>query len=244
MWSMCGKKIRVNIPGKKAPYVQPSRYYDRQYPPFLGDTLSTRHALRLENVAIGTLSGVSLTIAPGEVLCISGPSGCGKSRLLRAVTDLEPHGGNVWLGEQAQSTIPGHRWRRQVMLVPAESHWWADSVGEHLVRPDDRDLEALGFSRDVLEWQVGRLSSGEKQRLALLRALSHEPAALLLDEPTANLDAATTHRIEAWLVGRLREQGWPTIWVAHDREQIARVADRRCHIDNGRLVEEDLSEWT
>ncbi|WP_240618388.1 ABC transporter ATP-binding protein [Halomonas heilongjiangensis] len=201
-------------------------------------------SLRLDRLGIGELESVDLAVEPGEILCLSGASGAGKSRLLRAVADLEPHRGEVWLGELAQSAVPGHRWRRRVMLVPAESHWWADGVGEHLADPGDRDLEALGFDREVLGWQVSRLSSGEKQRLALLRALCREPAALLLDEPTANLDDATARRVEAWLVERVRERGWPVIWVAHDRAQIGRVARRHLRIHGGGLVEEEQAAWT
>ncbi|RUA22663.1 ATP-binding cassette domain-containing protein [Billgrantia gudaonensis] len=78
-------------------------------------------------------------------------------------------------------------------------------------------------------WSVAHLSSGEKQRLALLRAVSRSPSALLLDEPTANLDDATARRVEAWLRERIRVRGWPAVWVAHDMAQIARVADRHAY---------------
>ncbi|XKE44106.1 ATP-binding cassette domain-containing protein [Halomonas organivorans] len=196
------------------------------------------HALHLEALAIGALTGIDLTIAPGEILCLSGASGAGKTRLLRAVADLEPHGGEVWLGERAQSSLPGHEWRRRVMLVPAESQWWAERVGEHFPRDEIAGLAALGFEREVLDWPVSRLSSGEKQRLALLRALARAPSVLLLDEPTANLDDASTRRVEAWLLARIREGGWPVIWVAHEPAQIARVATRHVRLERRRLVEE------
>ncbi|MCL7940805.1 ATP-binding cassette domain-containing protein [Halomonas sp. ATCH28] len=199
-------------------------------------------SLRLERIAIGSLVETRLSVAPGEVHCLSGPSGSGKSRLLRAVADLEPHAGEAWLGEVAQASLPAHEWRARVMLVPAESHWWADSVGEHLPRTSPADLAALGFTPEVLDWQVARLSSGEKQRLALLRAVSREPAALLLDEPTANLDDATTRRVEAWLVTRIRERGWPVLWVAHDPAQIARVASHHWRIEGSELLE--VASWT
>lgn len=195
----------------------------------------TRDMLRLDALAIGTLDAIDLEIGLGEIVCLSGASGSGKSRLLRAVADLEPHDGEVWLDRQAQSATPGHVWRRQVMLVPAESHWWAERVGDHLPTPSDEDLAALGLEPEVLEWEVARLSTGEKQRLALLRAVAREPHALLLDEPTANLDDATAQGVEAWLTERVRKRGWPTLWVAHDRAQIRRVADRHLHIDTGRL---------
>lgn len=200
-------------------------------------------ALRCSNLSVGSLTEVEVAVAPGDIHCLSGPSGSGKSRLLRALADLEPHGGEVWLGEVAQSSLPAHRWRARVMLVPAESQWWADSVGDHLGRVDAADLEALGFEPVVLNWQVARLSSGEKQRLALLRALGQAPAALLLDEPTANLDDANTRRVEAWLVERVRQHGWPVIWVAHDRDQIARVADRHWRIVGSGLVAEEAGRW-
>ncbi|MDI5893248.1 ATP-binding cassette domain-containing protein [Halomonas rhizosphaerae] len=204
--------------------------------------MTATDALRLERLAVGELAEVNLTVPPGELHCLSGPSGSGKSRLLRAVADLEPHGGGAWLGDIAQASLPAHEWRARVMLVPAESHWWADHVGEHLPRADPAGLEALGFTPEVLEWQVSRLSSGEKQRLALLRAISREPSALLLDEPTANLDDASTRRVEAWLVSRIRERGWPVIWVAHDPGQIARVANRHWRIEGAELKE--VSTWT
>ncbi|MDC8804143.1 ATP-binding cassette domain-containing protein [Halomonas pacifica] len=207
-------------------------------------------ALRLEALGIGALEGVDLTLAPGEVLCLSGASGSGKSRLLRAIADLEPHEGEAWLGDTARSSLPAHRWRARVMLVPAESHWWAERVEEHLaVAPSEADLAALGFADEVLGWEVARLSSGEKQRLALLRAVAvlderpDEAAALLLDEPTANLDEAMTQAVEAWLCERLGERGWPTLWVAHDPGQIARVAKRHWHIEGHRLVERETRPW-
>ncbi|MBW6392247.1 ABC transporter ATP-binding protein [Halomonas sp. Y3S6] len=198
--------------------------------------------LRLVGVAIGELVDVGLTIEPGEIVCLSGASGSGKSRLLRAVADLEPHAGEVWLGGQAQSRTPGHVWRRRVMLVPAESHWWAETVGQHFAdEPANAELQALGFTRDTLSWQVARLSTGEKQRLGLLRAIGREPRALLLDEPTANLDGETGERVEAWLTARIREHRWPTLWVAHDRRQIARVASRHWRIASGRLEEGEVA---
>lgn len=192
-------------------------------------------SLRLIQVGIGGLANVSLTIAPGEVVCLSGPSGAGKTRLLRAIADLEVHAGEVWLGEQEQRTVSGHAWRRQVMLVPTESQWWADTVAPHFPQVVAEGLDALGLSTSALEWPVNRLSSGEKQRLALLRALSHDPRALLLDEPTANLDSATARRVEEWLLGIIRDRHLPVLWVAHKPEQIQRVAHRHFRIQGAGL---------
>lgn len=200
-----------------------------------GNPLNASGTLELADVGIGELSDVDLRIAPGEVVCLSGPSGSGKTRLLRAIADLEPHRGRIRLGDLDQSRTPADRWRRAVMLVPAESQWWGEQVGEHFSRPMPDALEALGFSEAVNDWEVTRLSSGEKQRLALVRALARDPEALLLDEPTANLDDENTRRVEDWLTGLIERRRLPVVWVAHAREQIARVADRHCRIAGGRL---------
>jgi ABC-type multidrug transport system ATPase subunit len=197
--------------------------------------------LRVEGLSVGPLRNVELRVSPGEIVCISGESGSGKSRLLRALADLEPHEGEASLGSDRRAAVPAQCWRGWVMLVPAESSWWADNVGAHFLDPVTGSLEAFGFSPDVLEWEVGRLSSGEKQRLAVLRALSHEPRALLLDEPTANLDPALARKVESWLRAYCQREGLPVLWVAHDREQIDRVADRHLAIRGDHLEEQPCS---
>lgn len=187
--------------------------------------------LTLQNLSVATLENVSLTIAAGEIVCISGPSGTGKSRLLRAIADLEPHRGRVSLGEQQQNTLPAHQWRQAVMMVPAESAWWFETVGEHFNGDLPAALNELGLAKDTFSWPVHRLSSGEKQRLALLRALARKPRALLLDEPTANLDEETTLKLEQWLQAYIRTHQLPVLWVAHSKAQIARVAQRHFRIE-------------
>jgi UDP-glucose/iron transport system ATP-binding protein len=192
--------------------------------------------LVLENLSVGTLDNVSLTVPGGQVVCLSGPSGSGKSRLLRAVADLEPHGGRVSLGDAVQLDVPAHQWRRRVVMVPADSQWWFDEVAGHF--PDDaasRLPSALGFPPEVMAWSVSRLSSGERQRLALWRALVLEPEALLLDEPTANLDNESTQAIEAWLLDEIRRRQIAVLWVAHDPAQIHRVADAHYRIQGASL---------
>jgi ABC-type sulfate/molybdate transport systems ATPase subunit len=186
--------------------------------------------LRLEGVCAGTLRGVDLRIAPGRITALSGPSGSGKSRLLRAIADLDAHEGQIRLGETPRASLGAHLWRRQVMLVPAESQWWFETVGEHFPDPAAADWQALGFAPEAARWQVARLSSGERQRMALLRALARAPRALLLDEPTANLDPESTAQVEAWLTGLIRARGLPTLWVSHDRAQIDRIADHHLRI--------------
>lgn len=195
-------------------------------------------SLRLEQLQHELIQPFSFTLQAAEVCCIQGASGSGKSRLLRALADLEPHQGEVWLGELNQQACPAHLWRQHVRLVSAESQWWSDQVRDHF--PADYaadDWPQLGLPATALDWAVSRLSSGEKQRLGLLRALAWPLQALLLDEPTANLDPATTLQVEAWLLDQIRQHGWPVFWIAHDPAQVARVADHRLVLQQGRMQE-------
>ena len=151
-------------------------------------------------------------------------------------------------------------------LLLAESGWWAERVGEHfppdlhsdaeLARPlalgrseTDRSqaehesvmalLVALGFAPDVLDWAIARLSTGERQRLALARLLANRPEALLLDEPTANHDPTNRDHVEQLILDYRQQQGAAVLWVSHDPEQRARLAAltgaRRLRIEAGAL---------
>ena len=193
--------------------------------------------LQVAGLNTPVVNDASLTLAVGECVCISGPSGAGKSLLLRAIADLDPHQGSVQLdGRSAESFAPCD-WRRQVGLLPAESQWWGEHIGEHFSSVDEKALEALGFTRQVMEWQVARCSTGERQRLALLRLLQNRPQVLLLDEPTASLDAENVSRVEA-VIARLRqEQELAVLWVSHDAAQAGRVATRRLHMLGGQIQE-------
>lgn len=173
----------------------------------------------------------SFEVAAGKVMGLQGASGAGKTLLLRAIADLDPHRGEVRLGGMICQQVPAPLWRKTVALLPAESFWWFDVVGDHFFVPVERveaGLQQLGFDKNVLAWQVSRLSTGEKQRLAIVRMLQNMPGALLLDEPTASLDAVNIERTEALLVDYCRQQHVPVIWVSHDPRQLDRVAD--CHL--------------
>ena len=95
---------------------------------------------------------------------MSGPSGAGKTLLLRAIADLDPHRGRVFLDDAECNAFSASDWRGRVGMLPAESQWWGDSVGEHFAQIDYGLLECLGFDKEVMHWQISRLSSGERQR--------------------------------------------------------------------------------
>jgi len=182
------------------------------------------------------LGPISFGIDAGECVSLRGPSGSGKSLLLRALADLDPHEGAVLLDGVTQNEMAGPVWRRRVGYLPAESGWWARTVGEHF--GGDADFAALNFGREVCDWDVSRLSTGERQRLALLRLLANEPDALLLDEPTANLDANSANAVESMVLRYAEERGAPVLWVAHDKAQRRRVA-RRGYVITGSILEDD-----
>jgi ABC-type iron transport system FetAB ATPase subunit len=192
--------------------------------------------LRLHRLRAAGVDAAELEVGEGRCVALHGPSGGGKSRLLRAIADLDPSTGEIWIDDEARSSMPAPAWRRRVMLVPAESHWWRDRVGEHAEHWCEPTLAALGFEPDVLDWTVQRLSSGERQRLALARALAADPDCLLLDEPTANLDRDNRLRVES-VVQAWRETGKAcALWVSHDPEQRTRVADASRRIADGHLA--------
>lgn len=179
--------------------------------------------LSVDGLAIPTCTHIRLAVMPGQCIGIAGPSGTGKTLLLRALADLDPHQGQMRLDNVASGDMTAPQWRRQVGLLPAESAWWHDTVGPHLPDASEQALGDLGFDPRVLDWQVSRLSSGERQRLALLRLLGHRPRVLLLDEPTANLDAQNTARVEALLIRYKSERPAAIVWVSHALDQLDRL---------------------
>ena len=171
---------------------------------------------------------VSFTLSAGEQISVTGASGCGKTRLLRALADLDPWQGEVLLDNSPPTSVAGHLWRRRVMYMPAESQWWKVKVVKHFRTPPPSEfLAALDLSPEVMTWGVARLSSGEKQRLALLRSLVVQPDVLLLDEPTAHLDVARTEKFEALVRQQCETRGMMAVWVVHDNAQFKRVGVRQ-----------------
>lgn len=180
--------------------------------------------LTVQNVAGPHLPPVSFNLTSGDVLTVRGPSGVGKSQLLRALADLSEHTGLITLDGADQSATEPAEWRKRVVYVPAESGWWADIVSAHFpVAPPAEWLARLSLSSELLEAPVERLSTGERQRLALLRALMLQPKVLLLDEPTANLDPRNTEAMVQLVADYVQSEGAAVVWVTHDATEQGRL---------------------
>lgn len=199
--------------------------------------------LVVEGLSRPGLAPARLTVPVGGCVAVLGGSGSGKSLLLRAIADLDVNDGEVRLAGEDRRRMSAPAWRRRVVYVPAESGWWRDRVGAHFDDPDGivGALHRLGLPADCMDWQVSRLSTGERQRLALARALSLAPDVLLLDEPTSGLDEETTLKVEAILHEKLAN-GTGILLVSHDSDQAARLADARYRMSDGHLSREDAGD--
>lgn len=185
----------------------------------------------------------SLDILPGECVGLTGRSGVGKTQLLRAVADVIAHEGECLLYGTACSAFEPPVWRKTVAMVPAESYWWYDTVAPHFSggMEQGQSLELLGkmgFPPDVGGWRVSRLSTGERQRLSLVRSLWSAPRVLLLDEPTSALDQEMVRVVEEIIRDICQKKQIICLWVSHDREQLSRVAKRIYRVESQALVEE------
>lgn len=184
----------------------------------------------------------SFSVEKGECVGLTGRSGIGKTQLFRAITDLIPAGGEILLEGIRSSAFSPTQWRAKVTMVPADSCWWYDRVGDHFPVSAQtpflhENCALLGLDVEVLNWQVSRLSTGERQRLALLRALHNRPTVLLLDEPSSGLDKYHTGLMEEF-IEHYRQLNRPAIvWVSHDPEQLGRVATREFRMEQNGLYE-------
>ena len=180
-------------------------------------------------------------IDSAECVGLTGPSGIGKTLMLRAIVDLDPHQGRVLVDDTECNSVSAPKWRKMVEMLQAETQWWHDTVGDHMPDSPLELLHRLGFEDDVLNWEIRRLSTGEKQRLGLARVLSNRPRVLLLDEPTASLDAHNTEKVEQIVVDYMKDNSAAVLWVAHDMDQLKRLC-ARCFImrNEKELVERKL----
>jgi len=182
----------------------------------------------------------SLTLAAGECLTISGPSGAGKSLLLRMLCDLDPNTGEALLNGVPRAAIAAPAWRAAVVYQPAEATWWLPTAAEHF-KPGQMQrvmelLPQLNLSPSLLENEIGRLSTGERQRMALIRSLACAPQVLLLDEPTAALDPDSVAAVEALLKKELAA-GLALILVTHSAAQARTLGHRGMTMRDRTLTE-------
>jgi putative ABC transport system ATP-binding protein len=201
------------------------------------------------------LSGAEASLGRGEFIALVGPSGSGKSTLLNLVSGIDvPDRGSVWVdGVSLTDMTERDRtlFRRQHLgfifqffnllptltveenlLLPLELKGRVDPAHEEKARSLLREVGLEGREDTFPD----RLSGGEQQRVAVARALVHEPALVLADEPTGNLDSRTGERILSLLSGLARERQ-VTLLVATHSPEIAAAADRVLRVENRQLVE-------
>jgi len=194
--------------------------------------------LTVRNLTRDGLGPIDLDLEVGAPVVLSGPSGAGKSLLLRAIADLDPNQGDVTLNGRSRHAMSAPEWRRRVTYLAAEPGWWEERVGEHF-RESDIDaartlLARLGLAAEVMGWRLAGLSTGERQRLSLIRVLVQKPEVMLLDEPTSALDADNRARVEELIRERCRA-GVAALVVSHDGGQVERLGARRLSLLNGEI---------
>lgn len=206
------------------------------------------------------LDGVDLAVAPGEFVAIIGASGSGKSTLLHLLGALDrPDSGDVTLEERAYHQLKPLELaavrNRRIGFVFQFHHLLRDfTARENVMMPwliagesersagarADRLLERVGLAARATS-RVTLLSGGEQQRVALARALVTEPAVLLADEPTGNLDSHTAASMHELLCGLARSGGTAVVVVTHNRA-LAQRADRVLALEEGTLRPADIAE--
>lgn len=215
----------------------------------------------LNGRAIRALNGVSLSIAPGEVLGLIGPNGSGKTTFVRAVTGLvRPLAGRVLIAGVDASKLRRDEIARRIAVVPQEPVLPPAFMALECVLmgrtphlrllqsegPQDFEAARRAMAEtecwDLAGRRVGELSGGERQRVAVARALAQETPVLLLDEPTAHLDIGH----QAGVLGLVRriaqEQGKAVLAVVHDLTLAAQYCDRLALLRKGSLVAEGTPE--
>ncbi len=185
--------------------------------------------LRVDHLQVAGLPPLSFAVPGGECLAVEGASGAGKTLLLRAIADLDAAAGDVTLDGEERRELTPQEWRRRVRYCAAEPAWWCDTPRECLAPAHpriDRLMQSLDLDASLLDRPVAMLSTGERQRLALVRALLDEPKVLLLDEPTGALDPQSTALTEELIRFQLLS-GHSVLLVSHDQAQVERLAHAR-----------------
>ena len=191
---------------------------------------------------------VGVQVLAGEILAVVGPSGAGKSSFLRLLNRLdEPTSGTVLLKSVDYRSIAPQQLRRRIGMVMQTAYLFPGTVASNIAfGPSQRGevlsaaqiaslLERVGLP-GFADRNVGNLSGGEAQRVALARTLANAPEVLLMDEPTSALDEASVRGIEDLILGVVQERVVTCVIVTHNRAQAARLAARTMVMKAGRLV--------
>jgi putative ABC transport system ATP-binding protein len=219
------------------------------------DVVDATKTYDLGDVKVEALRGVTFSIAPGEYVAIMGPSGSGKSTLMNLLGCLDrPTTGRYLLDGTDVSTLADDalahiRLKKLGFIFQGFNLLARTSAVKNVALPlfyagvgtRARNELATGRLRDVglgdrLDHKPSELSGGQQQRVAIARALVNDPAVLLADEPTGNLDSSTSEEIMA-LFGHLNEGGRTIIMVTHD-EDVAGHAKRIVRVRDGRIVDD------
>ena len=209
--------------------------------------------VRLESLvrrygAVTALDGLSLTLAPGELVALLGPSGCGKTTALRLLAGLEEADeGRVVIGGEDVTDLPANKRNigmvfQAYSLFPHMVAWENVAFGLQMrgVSTAERKkralemLELVGLGRFANRY-ANQMSGGQQQRVALARALAIQPQVLLLDEPLSALDAKVRSRLRDEIRRVQLEVGITTLFVTHDQEEALAIADRVGVMQSGRL---------
>jgi len=204
-------------------------------------------AIRLRQIRNFILKGVDLDIGAGELCVLVGPSGAGKTTLLNVLAGLVPYQGRVLFDGKAADHLPSHRRRvgyvfQDLLLFPhltVEKNLWLAMKGKNLDRSGKkaRTEEILRlFRMNHLRARLPEdLSGGEKQRVAVARAVASQPKVLLLDEPFASLDFRTARYLRQEFKSLQRRLGLTTLIVTHNLHEARELADHIVVFQNGRL---------
>jgi thiamine transport system ATP-binding protein len=199
-----------------------------------------------------TIDKACLTLERGEILCLLGPSGCGKTTLLRLVAGLEkPDAGTVLLETRDVTGMPAHKRQfgmmfQELALFPHKSVFENVAFGLRMLRQSPtqiqertRDMLMLVGLSDMALRDVGDLSGGEQQRVALARSLAPRPKLLMLDEPLGALDRSLREHLLQEIRIILKKLDVTAIFVTHDQAEALTMGDRVGVMDRGRLIQVD-----
>ena len=219
---------------------------------YIVETKSLKKYYQMGENTVKALDGVDFRVKAREFVAIIGKSGSGKSTLLHMLGGLdEPTDGSVLIDGKILSGLKKEQLailrRRKIGFIFQNYNLVPDlNVYENVVLPVELDgrkvdeesvseiLELLGLSKKKDAFP-GNLSGGQQQRVAIARAVAAKPVIILADEPTGNLDSATSHEVLGLLKMAARQFSQTIILITHDRD-IAQLADRIVHIEDGKIV--------